>query len=178
MSTEPVATQPSNSVPDSKPASKPKSVPRSSVKASAKPRRCDLLNAIIMDRVSSGSGRVGLGEFLHRIVTWGQRTGHRKNPDNLDEELVHLNEDALEPLRAWLETEAPVDFVVESRGAFIGPDDARPIATADEATIEVVDSMCLVPIPFSGLDTANVLDLRQKSPDDMQVSIGDPGSVF
>lgn len=178
--TKPAATpeQPSSSaVPDVKPSQvKPKSVPRSGqpVQPQTKPRRCDALNAIRVDRVYSGTDRLGLGEFLHRLVAWGQRTGHKPNPDKPDEELVHLNESLLEPLRKWLETEAPADFVVEVRGAYIGPDEARPIATADEATIESVDSASLVPTPFSGLSDANVLDLRSA---DFMVSIGDPGNA-
>lgn len=157
--------------PTSKP---PKSVPRSASKPQVRPRRCDALNAIRVDRVYSGTDRLGLGEFLHRLVTWGQRTGHKPNPEKPDEELVHLNENALEDLRVWLETEAPADYVVEHRGAAIGPDDARPIAVKGEASIESVSSNCLVPIPFSGLSDANVIDLRSA---DYMVSIGDPGNV-
>lgn len=169
---------PSNELPEVKPSSvKPRTVDAkgtASKQSQGKPRRCDLLNAIRVDRVASGTDRVGLGEFLHRLVTWAQRTGYKTDPENPFKKITHLNEAALEPLRRWLEQEAPEDFSVEHLGAYIGPDERTPIATSDEGAIEQIDAMCLLPNGFAGPPVSNVLDLRDA---DYVVSIGDPGTA-
>lgn len=150
---------------------KPKSVPVAQEKPVAKLSRREKLNGIPVERFYSGTDRICLGDFLYRLIVIAQRTGSRRNPDNPNEMLIQRNAPALEPIRQWLVEDAPEDFLIEHQAAFIGME----FAERGEATIENVAAAALVPIPLAGLQETGVVDLRQRSPDDMQVTFGDPG---